>query len=71
MNWLNWPMESEGRVPLDRTYWTADGLYTQGYLEGQMGRHLEGTNLEDIPSEWIMGLQDGYGDWINTGSPDE
>jgi len=63
----NWPIQSIGgeRLPLNvPEYWTPDGLYQQGYLEGKKGRFAGATDLRGVPEEFLMGLEDGHGDWL-------
>lgn len=61
-----WPYYGVGdeRPPLDPMFWTEDGFYYCGYLDGQKGRHLKGTSTDDLPERYIEGITDGYGDFL-------
>jgi hypothetical protein len=61
-----WPIFHSERVPLDYEFLTPGGMYYQGYIEGQKGRNLKETNTDNIPEEFIKGIEDGYGDWLRS-----
>jgi hypothetical protein len=63
-----WPYygHDNERPPLDPQFWTEDGLYYQGYLEGQKGRFINNTDVSDVPDRYLEGIKDGYGDWLSS-----
>jgi hypothetical protein len=62
----NWPVHHPERVPLDYEFLTPSGMYYQGYIEGQKGRSLKNQDTDNLPPEFVSGVEDGYGEWIDS-----